>query len=118
MDPLCSPPWVLAEVAHSMADWRHSAGDWPRRAPRFTVWAQRSREKAYYRTLHAVERHAKDASPSDPAHTQQKLVTCFARFAAEGLDLGPDAVDLFTGGFLPRRYPALLQRARAQELQR
>jgi hypothetical protein len=101
MDSLCNPTWVLAEVPHSMEEWRGSAGAWNHRAPRFTVRAQRSRERAYDRALQAVERYAKRALPSDSAHTQQKVVACFARFAAEALDLGPDAVDLLTGGFLP-----------------
>jgi hypothetical protein len=101
MDPLCSPAWVRVEVAHSMEDWRRSAGNPPHRAPRFTVDDQRRREKAYDRALRAVERYAQRASPSDSAETQKKVVACFARFAAEALDLGPDAVDLLTGGFLP-----------------
>lgn len=84
-----------------MEDWRRSAGEWPHRAPRFTARAQRSRERAYDRALRAVERHAKDASASNPVQAQQKLVACFARFAAEALELGPDAVQLLTDGFLP-----------------
>lgn len=82
-----------------MDDWRRSAGDWPHRAPRFTMRAQRRREKAYDRALHVVEHHAQSALPS--ARARQKLVSAFARFAAEALDLGRDAVDLLTGGFLP-----------------
>jgi hypothetical protein len=101
MNPLCSPPWVVAEVARNIDGWHRSAGDWSHRAPRFTASAQRGREKAYDRALRAVERQVRDASPSESMHTQQKLVECFARFAAEAMDLGPKAVDLLTRGFLP-----------------
>jgi hypothetical protein len=101
MDRLCRPPWVLSEVARSMEDWRRSGGDWRHGATRFAARSQRGREKAYDRALDAVERHARDAETTDSSGTRQKLVACFARFAAEALDLGPDAVDLLTGGFLP-----------------
>jgi hypothetical protein len=101
MDPLCSSGWVPAQVVRSMKDWRCSAGDWPHRAPRFSAREQHRRERAYDRALHAVECHAREATPADSADTQQKLVACFARFAAEAMDLGPGAVDLLTCGFLP-----------------
>lgn len=101
MDCLCSSSWVTAQVARSMEDWHRSAGSWSPSAPRFTPHAQRKREKAYDRGLNAVERHARYATPSDSAYIQQKLVTSFARFAAEALDLGRDSIDVLTGGFLP-----------------
>ncbi|HKQ81782.1 MAG TPA: hypothetical protein VJS42_06275, partial [Steroidobacteraceae bacterium] len=92
---------MLAQVAASTESWRRSAGEWRHRAPRFTARAQRRREKAYDRALHAVERYAQHASPSDSPRTRQKLISSFAQFAAEALDLGRDAVDVLTGGFLP-----------------
>lgn len=104
MDPLCSAPWVLAQVAAVTDSWRRSAGDWPHRAPHFHARAQRRREKAYDRALHTVERcaqHASPGRPSDAPRTRQKLISSFAQFAAEALDLGRDAVDVLTGGFLP-----------------
>jgi len=101
MDLLCSPPWVLAQVERRMDDWRRSAGEWSHRAPRFTARAQRRREKAYDRALRTVERHLQHASPSDSARTRHRFIAAFARFAAEAMDLGPQAVDLLTSGFLP-----------------
>ncbi|HLJ79138.1 MAG TPA: hypothetical protein VKT75_17085 [Acidobacteriaceae bacterium] len=101
MDPLCSPEWVRAQVARSVDEWRGSAGAWPHQAPRFSMRAQQIREKAYDRALHAVERYSQRASALDSARTRQKLVGSFARFAAEALDLGRDAVGVLTSGFLP-----------------
>lgn len=101
MDPLCSPPWVAAQVAAATESWRRSAGESPHRARQFSARAQRRREKAYDRTLHAIERHAQHASASGAPRTRQKLISSFAQFAAEALDLGRDAVDVLTGGFLP-----------------
>lgn len=100
MDALCSSSWVSARVTRSMEDWHRSAGPWCYQAERFTPDQQRLREKAYDRSLRAVEYQAKCPS-ANAAHAQQKLVGCFARFAAEALDLGRDSVDLLTSGFLP-----------------
>ncbi|HKO11769.1 MAG TPA: hypothetical protein VJV22_07365, partial [Acidobacteriaceae bacterium] len=101
MDSLCNPRWVPAQVERRMEDWRRSAGEWSHRAPRFTARAQRHREKAYDRALRTVERQLQHASPSDSARTRHSLIASFARFAAEAMDLGPQAVDLLTGGFFP-----------------
>jgi len=101
MGTVCSPEWVREQVAKSKGAWRRAGGGERQGAPRFAVETQRRREQAYDRSLRAVERVARDAAGSDRAQTQQELIACFARFAAEALDLGPEAIELITGGFLP-----------------
>lgn len=101
METLSSSHWVDARITRTMQDWRRSVGDWKQPAPRFVVRAQRLRERAYDRALRTVEHYAREASPRDSTGARQKLVGSFARFAAEALDLGHDAVGVLTGGFLP-----------------
>lgn len=101
MGPLCSADWVQEQIATTKGAWNRAAGDGRGSAPRFTVEAQRRREESYDRSLRAVEHVAQRAAGADRAQTQEELIGCFGSFAAEALDLEPEAIELITGGFLP-----------------
>lgn len=102
MDPVATPGWVEAHIAHSVALWKHSEGPWAyTTAPRYTAAVQELREKAYDRALAEVRRIARSAARSDPDGTERRLVAAFGRFGGEALDLSPAAVDLLTHHFLP-----------------
>jgi hypothetical protein len=64
---------------------------------RYSTREQKQREKAYDRALDEVRRTCRQRRPDAEA----RLTNCFAGFAAEALDLGPNAVDLLNHGFLP-----------------
>ena len=80
-----------------MEEWSHAAGPWQSTVPVYSVADQKLREKAYDRALRDVQRTARRPMPG----AEDRLVSTFARFAAEALDLGPDAIELLTDGFLP-----------------
>lgn len=95
--------WVEAEVEQTAAEWTACAA---RRAPearRYSVVEQRERERAYDRALDAVEREARRVRRSRRARegAQERIVAAFARFSAEALGLGENAIGLLTDDFLP-----------------
>src|SRR5581483_11221509 len=65
--------------------------------PVYTSGDQKHREKAYDRAIDDVRRTCRKLAPD----AEDRLTRSFARFGAEALDLGADAVDLLTHGFLP-----------------
>jgi len=67
----------------------------------YTGREQRARESAYDRALSDVQRLARPAARLNATQAEQRILAAFARFAAEALDLGPDAIDLLTHDFLP-----------------
>ena len=97
MDTVASDAWVGAAVGLAMEEWSHAAGPWQSTSPPYSVADQKLREKAYDRALRDVRRTARRPLPD----AEDCLVSTFARFAAEALDLGPDAIKLLTHGFLP-----------------
>jgi hypothetical protein len=80
-----------------MDEWSRAAGSWAGSGPHYSVREQKQREKAYDRALDEVRRTCRKRRPD----AEERLTLCFARFAAEALDLGPDAIDLLNHGFLP-----------------
>jgi hypothetical protein len=85
------------EVEFAVEQWERSAGAWAGSAPVYSVGEQRHREKAYDRALDEVRRTCRKRVPD----AEERLTGSFAQFGAEALDLGPDAIDLLTTGFLP-----------------
>jgi hypothetical protein len=95
--------WVETEVERTAAEWRACATDRAPEARRYSASEQREREQAYDQALEAVEREAKRVRGSRRARVgaQERIVAAFARFSAEALGLGEDAVGLLTEDFLP-----------------
>ncbi len=95
--------WVEAEVERTAAEWVACAADRAPAARRYSAAEQRERERAYDQALDAVEREAKRVRRSRRARVgaQERIVAAFARFSAEALGLGEDAIDLLTDDFLP-----------------
>lgn len=84
-------------IADAIREWSRCSGSWPPTGPRYTPREQKQREKAWDRALDDVRRTCRQRAPDAKA----RLTQSFARFAAEALDLGPDAIHLLTDGFLP-----------------
>jgi hypothetical protein len=80
-----------------MDEWSRVASPWAPSGPRYSVREQKQREKAYDRALDDVRRTCRKRVPD----AEDRLSRSFAHFAAEALDLGPEAVDLLSHGFLP-----------------
>jgi hypothetical protein len=97
MDRVASVGWVETQVGLAMEEWSRAAGPWAQPGPHHSSRDQKQREKAYDRALDDVRRTCRRRAPDAEA----RLTNCFARFAAEALDLGPDAIDLLNHGFLP-----------------
>jgi len=97
MDSIASDTWVQARVEFAMEEWWRAGGAWQRTGPVYSARQQGLREKAYDRALEDVRRACRKRT----ADAEQRLTRAFARFAAEALDLGPDAIELLTHGFLP-----------------
>jgi len=93
----CFDQAVTCAIGDAIHEWSHRAGPWSASGPRYTPREQRHREKAWDRALDDVRRTCRRRAPDAEA----RLTQSFARFAAEALDLGPDAIDLLTHGFLP-----------------
>ncbi|MGB7355734.1 MAG: hypothetical protein WBD06_18645 [Acidobacteriaceae bacterium] len=95
--------WVEAEVERTAADWAECAAEQAPEARRYSLPEQRERERAYDRALDDVEREAKRVRRSRRARegAQERIVAAFARFSAEALGLGEDAIGLLTDDFLP-----------------
>jgi hypothetical protein len=94
---MASRGWVEINVALAMEEWSRAAGRWTGPGPRYPAAAQKLREKAYDRALDEVRRTCRKRNPDAEA----RLTNCFAHFAAQALDLGPDAIDLLNKAFLP-----------------
>ncbi len=92
--------WVEAQTGLASELWKQVSGPWWQPGAPYTHGAQRKREKAYDRALREVQREA-GASRRNPARTQERLISTFARFAAHALDLDGAAIALLTDGFLP-----------------
>jgi len=95
--------WVEEQVAQSIEEWAACGACSLPALPRYTLNEQRRREKAYDKTLRAVEREARRApcTPSGHLQMQQRILGAFPRFAASALGLEDGAVELLTGSFLP-----------------
>lgn len=95
--------WVEAQVERTAAEWVACAVDRAPEARRYAAAEQRERERAYDAALDEVEREARRVRRSRKARAgaQQRIVAAFARFSAEALGLGPDAIGLLTDDFLP-----------------
>lgn len=95
--------WVEGQIAGAVEAWRRSAVGWLPPMPRFAHGEQRRREKAYDQGLRKVEREARRVprSTAERAQARQRIVDTFPPFAAVALGLGPEAVELLTGTFLP-----------------
>ncbi len=95
--------WVEAEVERTAAEWTACAAARAPEVRRYSAGEQREREKAYDRALNNVEREAKRVRRSRQARVgaQERIVAAFARFSAEALGLGEDAIGLLTDDFLP-----------------
>ncbi|HEY1809854.1 MAG TPA: hypothetical protein VGG42_14915 [Acidobacteriaceae bacterium] len=99
--------WVEAEVERTAAEWEACAAARAPEARRYSAREHRERERAYDRALNDVEKEAKrvrrrarfGARAQDGA--QERITAAFARFSAEALGLGEDAVGLLTDDFLP-----------------
>lgn len=129
MDTLYSWPWVEEQSATTSALWHEcNTGPTPE-APQFTARQQHQRERAYDDALYTVEAELKRASRNlngsstrrflpfrwissvrsefsagireQHLATQARVTEAFAQFAAQGLDLTPDAINLLTRDFLP-----------------
>lgn len=97
MDAPATPAWVASAVELAMNRWALSAGPWTNTGAVYTPRQQKQREKAYDRAIDDVRRTCRKRAPD----AEDRLTGSFARFGAEALDLGPDAIDLLTRGFLP-----------------
>jgi hypothetical protein len=97
MNCAASESLVSAAVELAIQEWSRAAGPWPVFGPLYTSREQKHREKAYDHTIDDVRRTCRKLAPG----AEDRLTRSFARFGAEALDLGPDAVDLLTHGFLP-----------------
>jgi hypothetical protein len=97
MDSPASPAWVSSAVNLAMEEWALSSGSWTSAGPAYTARQQKQREMAYDRAIDDVRRTCRKRAPD----AEDRLTRSFARLGAEALDLGPDAVDLLTHGFLP-----------------
>jgi hypothetical protein len=94
-------------VERTAAEWAACAAQRPPEARRYSEQEQRERERAYDRALTDVEREAKrvrrrsrfGARAREGA--QERIVAAFARFSAEALGLGEEAIGLLTDDFLP-----------------
>jgi hypothetical protein len=91
------PDAIQNAIQKAIQEWSRCAGPWPASGPRYSVREQKQREKAWDRALDDVRRTCRRRAPD----AESRLTQSFARFAAEALDLGPDAIDLLTHGFLP-----------------
>jgi hypothetical protein len=94
---VASSGWIEINVALAMEEWSRAAGRWSGHSPLYPVGAQKLREEAYDRALDEVRRTCRKRSQDAEA----RLTNCFAHFAAQALDLGPDAIDLLNNAFLP-----------------
>lgn len=103
MDPQAQHTWVDAHVARTTQVWHRSAALLPRPGPRYTLRDHQSRERAYDAALHAVEHEAGLTShtTSQRTATRRRLLTTFARFAANALGLDAKTTGLLTDLFLP-----------------
>ena len=103
MDRLYSWPWVEAQAAQTVEMWNAGYGQLGLGGEQYSAQEQQRRENAYDEALRAVERELKRTSHSrtDRIQTQARITAAFARFAATGLGLKPDAIDLLTNDFLP-----------------
>jgi hypothetical protein len=81
-----------------MEEWQRAEGPWLGSGVRHSGREQKQRERVYDRALDEVRQTCRQRRPED---AEARLTNCFARFAAEALDLGQDAVDLLNRGFLP-----------------
>jgi hypothetical protein len=97
MDSPASLAWVSSSVTLAIEEWARAAGPWPGSGPIYSSRQQKQREKAYDCAIDDVRRTCRKRAPD----TEDRLTRSFARFGAEALDLGPDAIDLLTHGFLP-----------------
>jgi len=95
--------WVEAEVERTSAEWTACAARQAPEARRYSASEQRERERSYDQALEAVEREAKRVRRSRRARdgAQERIVAAFARFSAEALGLGENAISLLTDDFLP-----------------
>jgi hypothetical protein len=84
-------------IAGAIREWSRCSGPWYASGPRYTPREQKQREKAWDRALDGARSTCRRRDPDAEA----RLTQSFARFAAEALDLGPDAIHLLTEGFLP-----------------
>ncbi|HEX3662851.1 MAG TPA: class 1 isoprenoid biosynthesis enzyme [Acidobacteriaceae bacterium] len=99
--------WVEAEVERTATEWTGCAAARAPEARRYSIQEHRERERAYDRALDAVEKEAKrvrrrarfGARAREGA--QERITAAFARFSAEALGLGEDAIGLLTNDFLP-----------------
>jgi hypothetical protein len=94
---VASGAWVEAEARLAMEEWARAEGPWAGTVQPYSVREQKQREKAYDRALNNLRRTCRKRAPDAEA----RLTSCFARFAAEALDLDPEAIDLLNHGFLP-----------------
>ena len=95
--------WVEGQASDAGAVWNGCALRSLPPLPHFTPREQRRREKAYDQGLHSVEREARRVphSKAERHFARQRIVDAFPPFAAVALGLGPEAVELLTGTFLP-----------------
>jgi hypothetical protein len=96
MDCVGGEDWVNEAVGLAMQEWSRARGAWHGSGRSYSRREQKLRERAYDRALSDVRRTCRKRS----ADAEDRMTAAFARFAAEALDLGPDAIDLLTHGFL------------------
>jgi hypothetical protein len=103
MEELYSWPWVEAEVAQTVEEWKACAVRSLPALPRFSVSEQRQREKACDQGMRALERNAREArrTPAKRNLAQQRIEAAVPRLATIALGLDGEAVELLRNGFLP-----------------
>jgi len=100
MKDLYSWPWVEAQVAQTVDEWKACSARSLPALPRFTVPQQRQREKACDQGIRALEREARHA-PAQRRLARQRIQEAVPRLAAIALGIEGEAVELLSNCFLP-----------------
>lgn len=103
MGELFNPSWVSAEVARCSELWRDCGSRPAQLGARYSARDHEARELAYDAAMHEVEWEAKRLArnPALRGAAERRMISAFARFAQNALDLDHDQVVLLTDDFLP-----------------
>lgn len=101
MDPSYASQPEPALLRDSIDLWHRANGPWRGTEPRYIPREQRRREASYDRAFRDVQRISRSARRIDPHILKSRLVSSFAGFAAEALDLGEPSIQRLTTEFLP-----------------
>lgn len=98
-----SQDWIEEQVARSIDAWERISPESAQDGPVYNTKKQEQREGAYDRALAEVEKEARRAprTRNDRLMAQDRILASFGRFAGVAFDLGDEAIELLTGGFLP-----------------